>query len=128
MDSVTRQWIERSQYDLKTARSLLKSRRYLYVAFMCQQCIEKIIKGYISARGQLPPYLHNLARIAEKAELLSGLSNDHQQLLADLNPFYIKARYGEYRSALSTVCKKEKAVSLLKKTEEFILWLKPKIK
>ena len=38
-------WVDASRYDLATARALLKSRRYLYVLFMCQQAIEKILKA-----------------------------------------------------------------------------------
>ena len=53
MDRITKQWIERAEYDLETARSLLHSKRYLYVSFMCQQCmvknkaqIKKIVRAY----------------------------------------------------------------------------------
>ena len=38
-------WVDASRYGLETARALLKSRRYLYVLFMCQQAIEKILKA-----------------------------------------------------------------------------------
>jgi hypothetical protein len=29
-------WVNASRYDLVTARAMLKSRRYVYVLFMCQ--------------------------------------------------------------------------------------------
>ncbi len=39
-----------------TARALLKSRRYLYVLFMCQQALEKLLKAHVTARtGEFPP-------------------------------------------------------------------------
>lgn len=28
-------WLEMADYDLETARAMLSTRRYLYVAFMC---------------------------------------------------------------------------------------------
>ena len=31
-------------YDLDTAKAMLKSERYLYVGFMCNLAIEKILK------------------------------------------------------------------------------------
>ena len=128
MGSVIRQWLERADYDLETARSLLKSHRYLYVAFMCQQCIEKTLKAFISSKGVTPPFVHNLPRLAEEASLLPELSEEDRQLLADLNPYYIKARYGEYKDALSKVCTADRAAYFLKKTEEWIQWLKQKIR
>ncbi|UCE08346.1 MAG: HEPN domain-containing protein [bacterium] len=40
-------WIEHAQYDLGTAEAMLISGRYLYVTFMCQQAIEKLLKAII---------------------------------------------------------------------------------
>lgn len=127
-NSVTKQWIERAEYDLETAKSLLKSKRHLYVAFMCQQCLEKLLKAYITSIGNSPPFLHNLLRLAEESDLAIEMSEEQKLLLADLNPFYIKARYGEYKDALARVCKAENAARFLKSTGDFVKWLKPKIK
>ena len=38
-------WETSAEYDLLTAEAMQKAGRYLYVAFMCQQAIEKINKG-----------------------------------------------------------------------------------
>ena len=38
-------WLDIAQYDLETAKSMLLSGRWLYVAFMCQQAAEKLSKG-----------------------------------------------------------------------------------
>lgn len=40
-------WEDIAQYDLETAKAMLSSGRFLYVVFMCQQSIEKIIKDYL---------------------------------------------------------------------------------
>ena len=124
MDRVAGQWLERALYDLETAAALLQSKRYLYVAFMCQQTIEKLLKAYISAQGAAPPLVHNLVRLADRAQLRTVLSPAHQLLLADLNPYYIKARYGEYKEALAKVCTAEKAAYFLRGTEEVTQWLR----
>ena len=128
VDPITQQWLERAEYDLETARSLLQSQRYLYVAFMCQQTLEKYLKAFMTSLNKTPPFLHNLPRLAEEAVLLSDLTEERQRLLADLNPYYIKARYGEYKSALSKVCTANKASDFLKKTEEPAKWLRAKIR
>ena len=39
-------WIQKANYDLETAIDLLQAKKYLYVAFMCQQACEKYLKGY----------------------------------------------------------------------------------
>ena len=39
-------WVELAEYDLETAKVMLKNKRLLYVGFMCHQTIEKITKGY----------------------------------------------------------------------------------
>ena len=43
-NKITYYWIEMSDYDFDTAKAMLETKRYLYVAFMCHQTIEKILK------------------------------------------------------------------------------------
>lgn len=128
MDRITTQWLERAEYDLGSAETLFKSGRHLYVAFMCQQCIEKAIKAEIASKGKTPPYLHNLLRLAETASLMDILDENQRLLLADLNPYYIKARYGEYKDSLSKICDAGKAAQFIRETKGFFSWLKARIK
>lgn len=37
-------WLQIAEYDIETAKAMLKSGRYL-LGFMCHQSIEKILKG-----------------------------------------------------------------------------------
>ncbi len=68
-DKVT-YWIEMSDYDFDTAKAMLETKRYLYVAFMCHQTIEKILKAYWSNVLEEPPLkIHSLSRLAEKSGL-----------------------------------------------------------
>ena len=128
MDAITQQWLERADYDLKTARSLLNSRRYLYAAFLCQQCLEKYPKAHISSQGKTPPFIHNLTRLAEEAGLSGEMTGLFRKLLGKINPFYIKARYGEYKSSLSKICGRKEAAAFFSQTEAFIKWLKPRFR
>ncbi len=41
-------WIDLSDYDLETAEAMLRSKRYLYVGFMCHQTVE--IQKWIKAK------------------------------------------------------------------------------
>ena len=68
--TLTEQWLERSAYDLSAAASLLKSGHFLYVAFLCQQASEKMLKGmWCALRKDSPPYSHNLSTLALSLDL-----------------------------------------------------------
>ena len=52
-------WIDIADYDLETAEAMYNTGRWLYVAFMCHQVIEKTLKAYWTAkRDDDPPYIH----------------------------------------------------------------------
>ena len=59
-DSVTN-WIKASNYDIRTAEHMFKTRRYIYVLFMCHLSVEKLLKAlFEAALGKVPPKTHNL--------------------------------------------------------------------
>lgn len=43
----TAEWLEQSTYDLKTAESLYRARRYIYAIFMCHLAVEKALKALV---------------------------------------------------------------------------------
>jgi HEPN domain-containing protein len=58
-------WLEIAQYDLDTAEAMLNSRRWFYVVFMCQQAVEKLVKGlyilFIDLNGRYAVYKQKLS-------------------------------------------------------------------
>lgn len=128
MEEITRKWVERAKYDFLTAKAMLDTRRYLYVAFMCQQCLEKTLKAIVIAHGNEAMRIHNLVRLAEEARIYKSLAKEDQLFLADLTPYVIEARYGDYKRKLSEIISKKMAYQYLKKTEEMFKWLKVKLK
>ncbi len=128
MDKIVEHWIERSQYDLDTANVMLDTGRYLYVAYMCQQTIEKILKAIIAWQGKENFPIHNLNRLAEIAMINDELSSDQFNFLAELTPYHIEARYGDYKESLSEIISETKATQINKKTQEIHAWLYQKIK
>jgi HEPN domain-containing protein len=57
-------WEEYAQYDLDTANVMFETGRYVYSVFMCQQAIEKIVKGiYVLYTGEEPVKTHNIALV-----------------------------------------------------------------
>jgi len=107
---------------------MLDAGRYLYVAYMCQQAVEKLLKAIIAHHGKENMPIHNLNRLAELADLREELTDDQVDLLAELTAYNIEARYGDYKENLSEVVDMRKAEILYAKTQELFQWLYSKIK
>ncbi|MDQ3021154.1 MAG: HEPN domain-containing protein [Bacteroidota bacterium] len=121
-------WIDISDYDLETAQAMLESKRYLYVGFMCHQSIEKILKAcYELIKNDSPPYSHNLNRLIELTNLNSMLSENQNELIFELQPLNIRARYPAYRDALFKYLKSDKCIEIINNTKEFQKWIKEKL-
>ncbi|MBN2207778.1 MAG: HEPN domain-containing protein [Candidatus Coatesbacteria bacterium] len=122
MTSIPEQWVERAQYDLETARAMLKSGRFLYVLFCCQQAVEKMLKGVITKRTEaLPPRIHNLIRLAEHAGL--ELHKEQADSMRALSGYYIETRYPDEIAALSRDLSRQTAQQVLNGTEAMVEWL-----
>ncbi len=112
-------WVTASRYDLQTARALLRSRRYIYVLFLCQQCVEKLLKAHVTRKtGALAPRIHHLVRLAE----MSGqeLTANERVLLQRLSLYYLQSRYPPEIQALAKTVKRAMAADHLRQTEA--LW------
>lgn len=120
-------WFEKVDYDVSAAKSMLASGHFLYVAFLCQQATEKILKAlWSSLREDLPPYTHNLGTLAESLGL--SLTESQKGLLDLLGRYYIVGRYPSFKQKLAMALNKEKAGDLLKQTEDFIQWCRQSTK
>ncbi|SPD72225.1 conserved hypothetical protein [uncultured Desulfobacterium sp.] len=94
-------WADIAEYDLETARVMLKGKRFLYVGFMCHQVIEKILKGfYVFSKGENPPYTHNLNYLAEKSGINDKMTEDQKDILDVLEPLNVEARYPTHKERL----------------------------
>lgn len=121
-------WIELSDYDLRTADAMLKTKRYLYVGFMCHQVIEKILKAYYTAiKGNNPPYTHNLTQLCELSSLMDSLSVEQKKYLFLLQPLNIEARYPRYKDSVFKSLNKEKCEVILSDAKKFQKWVKKKL-
>ena len=127
MDKIVEHWVERSKYDLDTAKAMLDTGRYLYVSYMCQQAIEKILKAIIAQQGKENFPIHNLNRLAEISLIDSELNSEQFNYLAELTPYNIEARYGDYKESLSEIINDKKAQKVYEKTLEIHEWLYLKI-
>ena len=115
-------WVNIAKYDIGTAFSLLKSKRYLYVLFMCQQAVEKMLKGIIILKTkEFPPRIHDLVKLAE----LAGLKRKDIdfEFLDRLSFYYIETRYPEEQLKLHKTVSRKIASIYYKETKRIWLWL-----
>ena len=128
MDEKVAYWVEIAEYDLETARAMLQTGRYLYVGFMCHQVIEKMLKGhYQLARGETPPYTHNLKYLAEMSGLIEEMSAKQREFLSRLLPLNVEARYPERKQELLSSLNPGVCTRILSSTEELQSWIKQKL-
>lgn len=115
-------WMDIARYDLCTATHMWQTRRYLYVAFMCQQAIEKLLKAcYVGQRSDDPPRLHDLLKLAAAVPIT--LPPDFRLLLARLTAYYIEGRYPNYKQKLSKLTGRAEAQALLRQARRCFRWL-----
>ena len=123
-DKVT-YWIELSDYDLETAKAMFKTKRYLYVGFMCHQVVEKIFKAfYAKLKEEIPPYTHKLIYLAQHGGFDDLLSEEQINFLLEIEPLNIEARYPEYKERLAKRLTPFYCESLIKQTKILQQWTK----
>ena len=121
-------WVELSDYDLETAEAMFVTKRYLYVAFMCHQVIEKIFKACFSKlKEETPPYTHDLMLIADRAGFFEMLDDNQIEFIEQISPLNIRARYPDYKKELAQKLTKTVCESLMAQTQKLQQWTKEKI-
>jgi HEPN domain-containing protein len=119
-------WLDIAQYDIESARDIINSEQWFYIAVMCQQAIEKLLKGlYIFYKDDNIPRIHNIRLLIQKFESKLNIEiNENLYLFFDeLSSYYIIWRYPDYNVKISSYIDKNKAQSILTKSEEVFKWL-----
>ena len=123
MKQITLNWLRGAEYDIETAESLLKVRRYIYVIFMCHLAVEKTLKAIIAETAVTPPpRTHNLYRLLELGCI--NLPEIHEAIVAQLNTMHTATRYPEDVAALSAEVTRKVAQAYLTRTKELLSWLR----
>lgn len=128
MDKKIKYWVEVAEYDIDSAKVLLKGKKYLYVGFMCHQTIEKILKAYyVFLKKKNASYTHNLNYLAQENGLLKLFNEEQKNLLATLTPLNIEARYPSYKENILKSLNNKKCSELIKNTKELFLWIQKRL-
>lgn len=121
-------WIGLSDYDMDTADAMLKSRRYVYVVFMCHLSVEKMLKACMTELTDVePPRIHILPRLAELADILKDMTTEQKVLLNKLTDEQIPTRYPSELMNLTKIYTLSFAKSILKDSKEMRVWLRQRL-
>lgn len=121
-------WLDLADYDMETARAMLSSGRLLYVIFMCHQVIEKALKAvYVAECRSIPPRIHSLAALANRAVVYSGMTQAQQDFLEALDPMNIECRYPAEKDKLLAALTVPECEIMLVNTEGMFNWIKQKL-
>jgi HEPN domain-containing protein len=119
-------WLDIAEYDLKTADAMYDSGRYLYVAFMCQQSLEKLAKGlYNFYIDDSVPRVHNISFVLEKVTALLNVDIDESFLMLfdKLAAIYLQGRYPSFMEEVSKLINKSEAQHILVRSTEVFQWM-----
>ena len=85
-------WRSGAEEDWAVGRDLISRGRIRHGLFFAHLAVEKTLKAHVCrASGEMAPPIHNLVRLAEKAQV--KLSEAQIDLLAEVNEFNIEGRY-----------------------------------
>ena len=121
-------WLGIADYDFDTAEAMYSTGRWLYVAFMCHQVIEKTLKAYwCTTQEDEPPYIHNHKRLADGCGLYSKMSMEQKDFLNTVTTYNIEARYPESKDALARKLDKEACRFIIDNTKTLQTWIKEQL-
>jgi HEPN domain-containing protein len=119
-------WLQLAQYDLDSADTMYRGGRWFYVAFMCQQALEKLCKGlYNFYINDNVPKVHNIRFILSQIEtkISTPVTDEIYNLVDTLSAYYLNSRYPDFAGQSGLQINNDTAAYLLQKTREAFTWL-----
>jgi HEPN domain-containing protein len=125
IEKFTQHWISTSDEDFATMLDMYKTKHYHWTLFLGHLVIEKLLKAcFVKKKHQFPPLIHNLLRLAEKAEI--EINENNLEFLATVTTFNINARYDDYKQTFYQLCTKEFTDIWFEKIKNYRQWIKQK--
>ncbi len=92
MGKLPAEWLAQAEYDLDTARQILRGGRRFYAAFFCHLAVEKALKGlWLAKVGTEPPRTHNLVYLLGRTGVPAP--PEFQAFVEVLNAANVATRY-----------------------------------
>ena len=67
MNEAVERWLAFARQDLRMAELAFAEGIYNQTCFHAQQCVEKVIKGWLEQQGRTPPRTHRMADLLTPA-------------------------------------------------------------
>ena len=130
-------WLMLSDYDLGTIDALIAGKRWVYVAYLCQQATERQLKAmYVYYIDAEPPKTHNVNFLfskvvdsepfkaeADLARLAAG-RNVCEDYLMDAMFYYMSDYPFSYKNIAGRFVDASLALELYKKTKDMVAFLR----
>jgi HEPN domain-containing protein len=129
-------WLTLSRYDIETAKVLLETERYSYVPVVCQQSVERLLKGmFVCHTGKEASKSHNIPFLANKLaesstflESAAGIrfkkeKEEYEEFMVDLMFYYMSDYPFSYKKFSERFIERCVAENLYKNTVKLLAWL-----
>lgn len=127
-EDIVQAWIDQVHEDISSAECLFDGGHWLYVAFLCHQAVEKVLKAYyIATNGDEAPYTHNHIRLLDVCGLTNELTDAQLRFVNLMGPMYIKARYPEEKAKVARTLDKEVCRHIIKETKQLTQWIEERL-
>lgn len=124
-DKIVKEWLERGEHDLATAKTSITQNGYPdVILFLLHQALEKYIKGYLLWHGWKLKKIHDLETLFTEAIEFNKRFKKYLDFGRRLTAYYYE---GRYPPGPILKISKEKTESALKTTEKIINMIKSKI-
>ncbi|MDO4573504.1 MAG: HEPN domain-containing protein [Clostridia bacterium] len=130
-------WLMLADYDLDTIDALIAGKRWVYVAFLCQQAAERQLKSmYVYYMDAEPPKTHNVNFLFARVIASAGFQAEADQArfmerkeacedyLSDVMFYYMSDYPFSYKNIKSRFVNEGLALALTEKTRDFVGWLR----
>jgi len=130
-------WLMLSDYDLGTIDVLIQGERWVYVAFLCQQAVERQLKAmFVYYMDAEPPKTHNVnflfskvtgsAAFQGEADVARFMErkNACEDFLMDVMFYYMSDYPFSYKNIAGRFVNASLALELHEKTKDMVAWLR----
>jgi HEPN domain-containing protein len=120
---IVNHWIETSDEDFHTMKTLFESKSYSWALFLGHISVEKLLKAvYVNKFGKHAPFTHNLYRLAEQIEI--DLTDEYADWLDEITSFNLNARYDDYKKEFYSLCTHEFTSNWIEKIIILRKWIR----
>lgn len=130
-------WLQLVNYDLDTTKALIDAEKWTYVAVLCQQAAERLVKGmFVYHTNREAPKSHNVMFLINKMSINEKFlqspesarfieeKEKYEDFILDLMYYYINDYPFSYKKVMDRFIKKEVALEIYENTLKLVDWLK----